>query len=108
MLICFHHYTSGRLIVLSLTHSPEATAETTHRPTLRKWAIKMNLNLNIRPHGMCKIQSLETNLGPLISPSGTDPSTLKTSAFDLAIFTVVLVFQWVGGGSRNYIKAYIV
>ena len=38
------------------------------------------------------VQSLKTNLGPLTSLSGTDPGTLKMSAFDLAIFAVVLIY----------------
>ena len=52
-------------------------------------------------------QIYATNLGLLTSLSGTDSSILKMSAFDLAIFTI-LIFGWAGGGSRNYIKSYIV
>ena len=68
---------SGGLIVLRrTTRSPEATAETTH--TLRKWTIEANLNLNIQ--GLIEVKSLhvqglESNLGSLISLSGTDPNT---------------------------------
>ena len=45
------------------------------------------------------VQGLETNLGPLTSLSGTDPSSLKMSVFDLAIFTIVLVHRCGASGS---------
>ena len=79
--------------MLRATHSPEATAKTTH--ILRKWTIKTNLNLNIQASWNVKnllVQGLETNLGPLTTLSGTGSSTLKMSAFDLVIFAVFLIF----------------
>ena len=97
--------------------SPEATAETTH--TLRKWKIKAYLNLNIQSLLECeksastragnehfslkKLANDWTNNHPfhLELCQELTPSTLKMSAFDLAIFTRFNIWA----GSRNYIKA---